>query len=266
VWSSIALVAAVGFVPAEAATLTATNVRTTYGVLGAPRPDTKFLPGDDFVLSFDIEGAKVNAAGKVLYAVAMDVNDNRGKVRFRQLPNDLEVDAPANGQRIPACAKVQIGLDQEPGPYTVKVSVTDRVAGATREITRSCEVLPKAFGLVRLTTTRDPEAKIPAPAFRQGQTGWINFAAVGFGRGKSSGLPHVNVVLRVLDQAGRSISAKPWTGEISKDVPGSARALPMQFALAINRPGKYTAELTATDQITGQSASLSLPLDVAKAK
>jgi hypothetical protein len=117
-----------------------------------------------------------------------------------------------------------------------------------------------------LTTTRDAEAKIPMFAFGQGQPGWINFAAVGFGRGKSSGLPHVSVAMRVLDQAGRSISAKPWTGEITKDVPSSARALPMQFALAINRPGKYTAELTATDQITGQSMSLSLPLNVVKAK
>ncbi len=107
---------------------------------------------------------------------------------------------------------------------------------------------------------------IPALGFRQGQTGWINFAAVGFGRDKSSGLPHVRVVMRMLDQTGRSISAKLWAGEISKDVPPSARALPMQFALAINQPGKYTAELTATDQITGQSVSLSLPLNVAKGK
>jgi len=58
--------------------LSATNIRTTYGVLGPVRRDTRFLPGDDFVLSFDIEGAKVNAAGKVLYLVGMEVTDNQG--------------------------------------------------------------------------------------------------------------------------------------------------------------------------------------------
>jgi hypothetical protein len=266
VWCSFTVAALLSLIPAEPASLTVTNVRMTYGVLGPPRSDTKFLPGDDFVLSFDIDGAKVNAAGKVLYSVGMEVSDNKGKVRFRQLPNELEAAAPSGGNRLPACASVQIGLDQEPGQYTVKVSITDRVAGATREITRTCAVLPKGFGLVRLTTTSDPEAKVLAASFQQGQPGWINFAAVGFGQAKSTGQPHVSVVMRVTDEAGRSALTKPSLGEITKDVPASARALPMQFALAINRTGKFTVELTATDLVTKQSVNLSFPVTVLKAK
>jgi hypothetical protein len=118
--------------------------------------------------------------------------------------------------------------------------------------------------LVRLTTPRDPEGKLAAPFFQQGQTGWINFAVVGFAHDKSTGQPRVSARMRVSDQAGRSALAKPSTGEISKDVPPNARALPMQFALAINRIGKFTVELTATDHLTGQSVNVTLPLTVAK--
>ena len=39
----------------------------------------------------------------------------------------------------------------------------------------------------------------------------------------------------------------------SRDVPPSARAPPMQFALASNRSGMFTVELTATDHVAGQS-------------
>jgi hypothetical protein len=264
VWCFVTLLAAAGLSPAAVDSLTLTNARLTYGVLGAPRPNAKFLPGDDFVLSFDIQGAKVNPAGKILYAVGMEVTDSKGKVQFRQIPNDLEADAPRDGKSLPACASVHIGLDQEPGRYTVKVSVTDRVAAVTREITQSSELLPKAFGLVRLTTTSDPEGKIPTAFFQQGQTGWINFAVVGFAQDKATGQPRVSALLRVSDQAGRPALAKPSTGEINKDVPPVARALPMQFALAINRIGKFTLELTATDHLTGKSVNLTLPLTVAK--
>jgi hypothetical protein len=259
---SITLAAILVLAPTEVAGLDMTNIRTTYGVLGPVRQDPRFLPGDDFVLSFDIEGAKANAAGKVLYSVGMEVTDQQGKVRFRQLPNDLEAEVPSAGKGLPACASVQIGLDQDAGAYTVKVTVKDRVAGATREIARSCQVLPKGFGLVRLTTTSDPEGKLATPFLQQGKPSWINFAAVGFGQNRSTGQPNVSVAMRVTDDAGRPVLAKPSTGEISKDVSSGARSLPMQFALEINRAGKFTVELTATDQVSGQNAKVSIPVAV----
>jgi len=264
---SITLAAVLALTPMDVDGLSATNLRTTYGVLGPVRRDTRFLPGDDFVLSFDIEGAKVNGAGKVLYSVGMEVTDNQGKVRFRQIPNDLEAAAPSasGGKGLPACASVQIGLDQDPGAYTVKVTVKDRVAGASREITRTCQILPKGFGLVRVMTTADPDGKVPTAFFEQGRRSWINFAAVGFGHAKSAGQPHVSVVMRVTDEAGRSELAKPFIGEV-KDVSPSARSLPMQFALEINRAGKFTVELTATDHVTRQSANVSFPVTVVKAR
>jgi hypothetical protein len=266
VWCSITLLATAALAPLQADQLAVTNVRPTYGVLGAPRSDTKYLPGDEFVLSFDIQGAKVNPAGKILYSVGMEVTDPKGQVQFKQLPNDLEAEARSGSTTLPACASVQIGLDQEPGTYTVKVSVTDRVAGVTREIARTCEILPRAFGLVRVRITSDSEGRNPVGSLRLGQTVWINFAAVRFGSNPSSKQPQVSVVMRVLDAAGRPILGKPSRGEITKDVPANVRALPMQFALAVNRTGKFTVELTATDHIAGKTCNVSFPITVAKAK
>lgn len=265
-WCSTPLAIVIALIPVDAGGLTLSHVRMTYGMLGPTRQDNHFLPSDDVVLCFDIDGAKANAAGKILYAIGMDVTDSKGKVQFRQLPNDREADAPPDGKGLPACARVQIGSDQEPGSYRVHVTVTDRVAGATREISQTCQVLPKAFGLVHLTTTSDYEGKLPRASFEPGKPGWINFDAAGFGRAKSTGQPHVSVVLRVSDDAGRPALAKPSMGEVTKDVPANAAAVPMQFALEINRAGRFTVQLTATDQVTGKTASVSFPLTVTKAK
>src|SRR6516162_7158612 len=123
--------------------LTLANVRTTYSVSGPTRPDNKILPGDLVVLSFDIEGAKVNDAGKVLYSIALEVGNPSGKVLFRQAPKDMEAPLPPGAKSLAAAARVQVGFSQDPGEYTLKVKVTDRASGATGEVSRRYELLPR---------------------------------------------------------------------------------------------------------------------------
>jgi len=36
----------------------------------------------------------------------------------------------------------------------------------------------------------------------------------------------------------------------------------MQFGLTLNRPGRFTLELTAMDRVNGKQASLSFPLQI----
>ena len=151
-WMTLVLTTALGVAPAQAGSLTLSNVRTTHGFLGVPRTDTKYLPGDNIVLFFDIEGMQSDAGGKVLYSIAMEVADGKGVVHFKQSPRDKEAILALGGTRLPAFASLQIGLDQPAGDYTVKVTVTDRTSKASKTLTNTCQVLPKAFGLVRLTT------------------------------------------------------------------------------------------------------------------
>jgi hypothetical protein len=259
------LLAAAALAPLQADRLAVTDVHATYGVLGPPRPDTKFLPGDELFLSFAIQGAKVSPDRKILYSIGMEVTNQMGKVQTKQLPQDLEAEVPSGGPGLPACATVPIGLDQEPGKYTIKLSVTDRIASATRELSRTFEILPPAFGLVRLQITKDPEGKIPVPSLQKGRTACINFVAVGFGRSPSSKQPQISVVMRVLDASGRVVE-KPFKGEIGKEVPANARSYPMLADLEVNRTGKFTIELTANDHATRKTSNISFPVTVANVK
>jgi hypothetical protein len=265
-WTAVAMLAAVSWAPGEAGDLSLTNVRTTYGLLGAARPDAKVLPGDKLLVAFEIEGITVDPQGKVLYEIAMEVADSSGKVHFKQTPRKLEANNSLGGTRMPAYASVDIGTEEPPGTYTVKVKVTDRAAKASTSLTQSFEVLPKDFGLVRLKLSSDPEANIPAPVLGEGQSVWINFVAVGFGRNQDSGQPNLSVTLRVLDEEGKPTLSKPFTGRVAKEVPAKVMALPLQFMLDLNRSGNFQVRLDATDEVTGKSATVSFPLNVLKLK
>ncbi len=263
-WTTAAVVAALSLGPAQAGQLNLTNVRATHGVLGMPRADTKVLPGDRLVISFDIDGIQADADGKVLYSIGMEVADGTGKVQFKQDPQDREAHNSLGGNSVPAYASVQIGLEMPDGDYTLKVKVTDRQAKASATLERKFTVLAKAFGLVRLATTADAEGQVPLPFAGVGQSLWVNFAAVGFGRAKSTGQPDIEVTLRILDADGRATTAKPFSGRVNQDVPKNAGAVPMQFLLDLNRPGKFTVELKATDKVTGKEATQTFPLTVQK--
>jgi hypothetical protein len=43
-------------------------------------------------------------------------------------------------------------------------------------------------------------------------------------------------------------------------------AIPLQFDVNLNRPGKFTVELVATDKVTGKQVKLQSPLNVMKSK
>jgi hypothetical protein len=265
-WTSFAFLAALALPVGDAGRLAFSNVRTTYGVLGMPRTDTKFLPGDQFVFSFDIEGITVNDSGTVLYSIGVEVTDSKGKVKYRQAPHKLEAHNSLGGNKLPAFAKITIGLDQPEGEYKVKVKVTDLAAKVSKSFTRSYEVLPVRFGLVRFKATADVDGQIPIPYPVEGQVLWASFAAVSFARDKKTGQPDLEAVLRILDEDGKPTLPKPMTGTLNKDVPEKARGVPMQFMLELNQAGKFKAELTCTDKVTGEKFSRSFPLIVLKAR
>jgi hypothetical protein len=249
--------------PAQDAQLALANVRATYGVQGPERPDRRVLPGDNLILSFDIEGAEVAADGKVHYTIAMEVTDSLGDVRFKQVPRPNAIARPPGRRSLPAMASLHIGLDEPPGEYTLRVSVTDRTARTTREIAENYEVLRKAFGLVQVAAIGDPDAEGPS-SFRAGKAGLINLLAVGFGR--SEGQSDFHVAMNVSDAGGRPVLAKAVEGEVKEKPSSKTMHVPMQFQLELKRAGQFTVELKAQDRVTGQSSSVSFPLTVAAAK
>jgi hypothetical protein len=265
-WTTFALASVLILAPGDSGPLELTNVRSTYGILGGTRADDKYLPGDVMILSFDMNGVQTDESGRVLYSIAMEVADESGKVRFKQPPHDLEANNSLGGSSLPAYATIQIGTDQPPGNYTLKVIATDRAAKTSQTLNRTFQVLPADFGLVRVSTSTDPEARVSAPFLGEGQTLWVNFSAVGFERDKSKGQPNLAASMTILDDMGRPTVGKPFTGEVTDKVPATTHGVPLQFILDLNRAGKFTVELRATDKVSGKTASLSFPLTVLKTK
>jgi hypothetical protein len=261
-WTTVSLLAALSLAAGESGQLALTDVRTTYGVLGPTRPGSKFLSGDALVVSFNLEGAQAKG-GKIRYGIGMQVSDASGKVLYKQDPVANETNSPVGENKIPALARLEIGTEQPAGDYMLKITVEDRNRGVTQELTRSYQVLPAAFGIVRPAITSDADGKKPTAAVRKGKPAWLNFAAVGFAWDKAKGQPHLTATMRVLDEDGKPVLTRPSSGTIDQDVPRGSKAIPMQFELTLQKAGKFTIELEAVDDVTGEKASLSLPIRVA---
>ena len=218
----IPLVGVLCFVCGTEDQLRVSNVRTTYGLLGPERTATDFLEGDEVVLCFSIEGTKTDSMGKVRYSIGMEVSDGNGKVLFRQAPKDNAVQPTADGKSLEAGARVQIGLDQPPGDYTLKLSIADKTTNATTELARTFS------GAVDV---RDRQGRAHARSGRK--TGHADIAERQIYLGQFHtgrlrlGPDHgstADVAMQVLDSQGREVFPNPSKGSIRQGAPAKARA------------------------------------------
>lgn len=264
-WTTIALLATLGGTPAQG-DLALTHVRSTQGLLGPERSNETLAPGDILFVCFDIEGVRVDDEGKVRYSIAIEVSDSGGKVLFKQNPKDTEARTSLGGSSVPAYATVNVGLDTPAGDYEIKATVKDLASGQQKSLTRAFKVLPKDFALVRAMASVDTDANYPASIFTCGQGVWMHCSAVGFGRGGADKQPNVVFEMRVLDDAGKPTFAKAVSNTVNKDIPAAKSALPMAFPLSLNRAGKFTIEVQATDQASGKKAKIAFPITVQAAR
>ena len=260
-WTTIALLTALGVTPAESG-LSLTHVRSTHGLLGPERKSEALPPGDVFFLCFDIEGITVEDGGKVRYSLGIEASDPSGKVVFRQKPIDTESKVSLGGTSVPAYAQLDIGLDTPSGDYQFKVVVKDLASGKEQSLTRPVKVLPRGFALVRQTVSLDTEAKYPAAVLACGQGVWVHCSAVEFARAAANKQPNLVFEVRVLDDSGKPTLTKPIVHKIDKGIPANEKKVPLAFPLSLNRAGKFTLEVVARDEVAGKTAKFVLPLTV----
>jgi hypothetical protein len=267
-WKSAVVLAVMASVAlAQAGKLALTNVRSTYGILGPVRPDAKLLPGDSLYLFYDIEGITFDAAGKAKYSIGMEVANSQGKTAFKQEPATLQGINALGGNKLPAHAHIDFGLDQPPGSYTVKIQVTDLASKASQTLTHKVDVLPKGFGMVRAKITGDSDGVVPLPAVGVvGQSIYLSCGLVGFERDKTKGTPSVGVEMSILDEKGKSTLPQPFTGVVGQDASAKSLSIPLQFMLPLNRSGKFTIEIKATDQVSKKTSTLAFPYTVVDSK
>jgi hypothetical protein len=264
--TTVALFAALTSAIGQADGLTLSHVRQTSYLLGPVRTDDKLAPGDSYNIAFDIEGIKVAPDGKVKYAMGLKVTNADGKTEFGSDPVPHEDYNALGGSTVPACANVDIGLNQAPGKYTVKVTVVDTATKAKQELTKQFEVGPKKFALVRLSTTADGNSVAAAPLGVPGQSMYVHFFAVGFERDATTKQPNIAVEMKIVEDNGKPTLEKPISESVKGGIKAEAVAIPMTFTLHLNRPGKFTAEITAVDQVSKKTSKLSLPFTVVDVK
>ncbi|HJT75902.1 MAG TPA: hypothetical protein VJ739_01765 [Gemmataceae bacterium] len=266
-WATMALAAALAAAPHQAGDLKLTNVRATYGFLGAERKDNKFIPGDICFITFTMENLDVGEDGKVLYSMKMELLNPQGKLVFGKEPAKLDAFTSLGGNRMPAFAKTEIGTDTAPGEYTIKLTVTDLRAKKTATLERKFEVLPKEFGLVRVGYATLSEQPVSVPYVTvPGETIFLGGSLLHFGRDPKTMQPNIGLQIRVLDEDGKSVLTKPVTDEVKELNPVKRPDIPIGMPLGLNRPGKFTVELEATDRISKKTAKVSLPLHVIEEK
>lgn len=267
--TTLAFVAALAVAPGQSRELQLTNIRSTYGVLGPTRSGNTIIPGDVFSVAFDIENLTSDKEGKIQYSMGMRLINPEGKNEYKRDPADQPnvIYNVLGGNKIPGFAHALTGPDTAKGEYTLEVTVVDRGAPKRKPATfrQKFVVADKTFGIVQLTTSYDDKGAFPAPAGGvAGQSIWINFWTVGFGLGQNK-QPNVKFQMTVVDEKGQKTIDAPIEGAVNQ-VPPDTNRIPMQFLLPLNRVGKFTMTLRATDAVTNKTSELSLPITVVEQK
>lgn len=243
------------------------NVRMTIGELGPPRASSKLLPGDVLFIGYDINGLTIDGDGTAKYTMAMEVQDTAGKPIFKQDPRDLADFVPLRGNVIPARAFITIGLDQDPGNYTCKITVTDPKSKSSDTLTTKFEVVKRDFGIVAVYASHDESGAFSAPTTGVvGQTIFVQFSVATFQRDPKTKQPNVEFQFQISDEKGNPALAKPRThvqdDKAVNKVDEKDGAFAMRFPLFMSRPGKFTVKITATDKVANKTVSYELPVSV----
>ncbi len=274
-WTTLALLSALSGTPAQAGQLELKNVRFTHGILGQERKGSTYLPGDVVVIAFDIEGLKVAGDGQVNYSMSMeltgkekDPGTGKPKVLFKKDPQSLVTVNTLGGSRLPSFALVTAN---DPGEYTVSLVVTDVAARKSVPLEHKFDVKKTEFGIVRpgftyidMNERGTGGGQIAPPVAVPGQSLQINFGVVGFKLMGDKETPKVSVKMEIQDETGKPVLEKPFTG-ISENLEPEYRKAgysPFQFPMQLNRSGKFKIVLTAKDEHTGKTDTLTLDFKV----
>lgn len=248
-WNCIAVIA-LATLAQDTPKLEFLNVRNPLGLYGATRPDAKkFHTGDNFILSFDIQGLKITPEGKAAYSLAGELLDQNKQVVLQTPPKETETFNPLGGNRLPAYAAVPIKLDMPAGTYTYKLTLTDLLDKRTATMTRTFEVAPKSLGFVLWHMTYEDNFPAP-PVGVPGQVFVLRFCVTGFEVDPKTRKPNLAFSIRILDEAGKPTLPKPFEGEAKEITEDFKDILPITFPIRPNRPGTYRIEVTVVDNMT----------------
>jgi hypothetical protein len=280
-WATLTLATALSLTPSQSGQLELKNARATYGILGPERKDNKVLPGDTYVVSFDIDNLTMKEDGLIRYSMGMELTrEGKDRPEYKSEPQEKETINTLGGSRLPSFARAEIGLDTKPGNYTLKVTVIDPATKTTKTLTSDFTVVPVKFGFAQVGffyTLGDSQNRIPPqpapPLAVPGQTLILNFALVGFGLEKAPKeakrkQPNFALEATITDDSGKPVLPKPFTVTVAQPLedPRYEQFMPFNIPIQANRPGKFKIHLKATDKVNSKTVELPLDLAVTEVK
>jgi hypothetical protein len=267
-WTTLALLSAMSYTPAQAGQLKLENVRFTYGIHGQERKDSNFLPGDMAFLAFDIDGLKVKDDGIARYSMSYKLHSKKkGKSMYEREATEYEVKNSLGGSRHPVFMMTNLALpDMEPGDYSTIVEIKDVLGNTSAKVERPFTLKPLEFGIVRVGFVYIPDQAPPNSQFTTapplavpGQNLMLHFATVGCQEGGEKNMPKVAVKAEIQDSSGNPVVKTPITGKGTTYEGEDLRKLKFiayQVPILVNRAGKYKIVLSATDENSGKTTTL----------
>jgi hypothetical protein len=236
------------------------NDRAAYGPFGANRTSTKVYAGDVYMLFFDITDITVDAkTGLAKYTMTFEVTDSKGKEHLKETANKGLL-LGLGGSTVPEMATTIFGVDQQPGKYQIKVTITDPITKTSQKLMREVEVIPPDFAIIHV--------QAQAVGFK-GQDYIAQYALVGMAFNNQAKTHKINVSTQVFDEAGKPTTTEPIVVKIPDDLPGTKaekaekrEIIRMNSPIFLNRAGRFTVVIEATDELTKKTSKLTYPLTV----
>jgi hypothetical protein len=249
----------VGLLPGICPALEITNIRPRYGPFGAARTDVKCLRKDVLVITYELSDLTVDTkSGKAKYSMKLEQVDAKGVVVFTDSSTNEPV-LQLGGGKMPGALVVQAGAMQAPGKYTARLTVTDLLEKnkdkAARSFEYPYEILPDKFGFVGVS----------APAFGVAGTPYAaEFFLANFTLDNKN-QPKADVNIRVLDEKGKEVDSVKHV--LPADLGADAdlvklNMVPFRHPIYLNRPGRFTVEITAEDKVGKTKVELRYPFTV----
>lgn len=107
---------------------------------GEPLSEPVFYRGQTLWGSFDIAGFELAEDNSFQVEARLDVISEKGKVLFSFSPRTERGSTYYPRKWLPVAFRLDLEKDMPPGPYTIHLTVRDRIAGAVEEASREFEV------------------------------------------------------------------------------------------------------------------------------
>lgn len=262
IWTAVLLIATA--TPGQSSDLAIRNITTTYGQLGPPRADLRYIAGDLLHFQFDISGLSHDEAGRLRYVTQLELIGPGNKAIFKQrLPEVVQVRVMGNPS-VRQALHIALAEDLEPGKYRLQISVEDTNNPKAGRASQSLEfqVVPQEFGIVhfQLYSIYTPQIQLPCSGI--GVVGQIVHVTAVVVRGKKDRpdqLWNLDVQMRLLDEQGKPVAGGFAIPGQFRKIPGDIDFLDVRFDLPVQRAGKFFISIEASEPGTKSRAKLLVP-------